>query len=78
MSAKSRDGAIYAYGYANNCLEFVGNGITLWYNPCATVNGKMCSVPKDTDVDIYLWDYAYPFIVWDGVFYYCIGDSTPL
>ena len=84
MSAKRGDGAIYAYGRADDCLEVVGNGITLWtdhdYNVSGITHrysGKICDVPKGTNVDIYLWDTAYEDIIWDGVFYYCRGDKTP-
>lgn len=84
MSAKKGDGAIYAHGAADDCLEVVGNGITLWtdhdYDEDGITHrygGKLCDVPKGTNVDIYLWDTAYSRILWEGTFYYCSGNKTP-
>lgn len=71
--------ALYATGYADDCLEVVdGSGNVLFTDHDPDIDGVthryenklLCGVPANTAVKIYLWDTAYIDVRWNGSFCY--------
>lgn len=84
MEAKARKGKLYAYGGADDCIEVVAGGKTVFTDHDPGVDGQthgyggfLCNIPKNSAVDIYLWDTAFVDVRWQGSFWFCYDDSNP-
>lgn len=81
------DGYLLAKGYVDDSLEVLVNGKSCYnerdpdpYSPGGAhsivgelCNGykRLCKVPKNSWIDILVWDEAYRYIAWQGDFLFC-------